>query len=117
VSSGLHGVGSSVVNALSTKLIATVKRDGFYWTQEFERGVPTTKLTKGEKVEGTGTTIRFYADDTIFEDTKLDYKWVLNYLRHQAYLTKGVKASVSDERTGQSYASFLKVVLNHMCVT
>jgi DNA gyrase subunit B len=108
VSSGLHGVGSSVVNALSTKLVATVKRNGYSWSQEFERGVPTTPLKKGEKVEGTGTTIRFYADETIFESTTFDYKWVLNYLRHQAYLTKGVKASVVDERTGKAFAFYFE---------
>jgi DNA gyrase subunit B len=108
VSSGLHGVGSSVVNALSTKLIATVKRDGYEWSQEYERGFPTTGLKKGQKISGTGTTIRFYADDTIFESTVFDYKWVIGYLRHQAYLTKGVKASVSDERTGQAYAFYFE---------
>jgi DNA gyrase subunit B len=108
VSSGLHGVGSSVVNALSTKLIATVKRDGYLWSQEYERGVPTTKLLKGEKAEGTGTTILFYPDETIFEATTFDYKWVLDYLRHQAYLTKGVKASITDERTGQAYAFYFE---------
>lgn len=108
VSSGLHGVGSSVVNALSTKLIATVKSGGYFWTQEYERGIPTTELTKGEKAEGTGTIIRFYPDGTIFESTTFDYKWVLDYLRHQAYLTKGVKASVTDERTGQGYAFYFE---------
>jgi DNA gyrase subunit B len=108
VSSGLHGVGSSVVNALSTKLIATVKRDGFAWSQEYERGVPTTEVKKGESAEGTGTTIRFYPDETIFESVAFDYKWVLDYLRHQAYLTKGVKASVVDERSGQAYAFYFE---------
>jgi DNA gyrase subunit B len=108
VSSGLHGVGSSVVNALSTKLIATVTRDGYSWSQEYEKGIPTTKLTKGEKAEGSGTTIRFYPDETIFETIKFDYKWVLDYLRHQAYLTKGVKASVTDERSGNAYAFYFE---------
>ncbi len=108
VSSGLHGVGSSVVNALSNKMIATVKRDGFVWTQEYSKGVPTTKVVKGAATKETGTSIRFYADDTIFETVKMDYAWVVNYLRHQAYLTKGVKASVADERTGQSYAFYFE---------
>ncbi len=108
VSSGLHGVGSSVVNALSTKLIATVARDGFYWSQDYARGVPTTGLVKGEKVEGTSTSIRFYPDDTVFESTDFDYKWVVDYLRHQAYLTKGVKAAVIDERNGQSHAFYFE---------
>lgn len=108
VSSGLHGVGSSVVNALSTKLIAEIKRDGFLWRQEYARGAPVTPLTKGEKIEGTGTSIRFYPDPTIFETVELNYDWVINYLRHQAYLTKGVKASVQDERTGRGYAFYFE---------
>jgi DNA gyrase subunit B len=108
VSSGLHGVGSSVVNALSNKLVATVKRDGFEWTQSYERGAPTSKVEKGAAAKGTGTTIRFYPDDSIFESVIFDYKWAVNYLRHQAYLTKGVKASVSDERTGESYAFYFE---------
>jgi DNA gyrase subunit B len=108
VSSGLHGVGSSVVNALSNKLIATVKRDGYEWTQEYERGIPVSDVKRGAKAEGTGTTIRFYPDDSIFETVKLDYKWVVDYLRHQAYLTKGVKASVRDERTGKGYAFYFE---------
>jgi DNA gyrase subunit B len=108
VSSGLHGVGSSVVNALSTKLVVTVKRDGYSWTQEYERGVPKADVKKVGKAQGSGTTIRFYADETIFESTTFDYKWVIDYLRHQAYLTKGAKASVVDERTGNSYAFYFE---------
>jgi DNA gyrase subunit B len=108
VSSGLHGVGSSVVNALSTRLIAEVKRDGYVWTHEYERGAPIGDIKRGEKTDETGTKITFYPDDTIFSETKFDYEWVVNYLRHQAYLTKGVKASVSDERTGKSYAFYFE---------
>jgi DNA gyrase subunit B len=109
VSSGLHGVGSSVVNALATKMKATVMRDGFTWTQEYETGVPKTKLIKGEPTKETGTIITFYPDPTIFKDTvEFDYKWVVDYLRHQAYLTKGVKASVTDERSGDSYAFYFE---------
>lgn len=108
VSSGLHGVGLSVVNALSTKLIATVKRDGFSWTQEYERGAPTTKVEKGEVAVGTGTIITFYPDPTVFTTVVMDYNWIVDYLRHQAYLTKGVKASVADERTGESYAFYFE---------
>lgn len=108
VSSGLHGVGSSVVNALSNKMIATVKREGFSWSQEYERGAPLSDIKKGEKTDETGTVITFYPDDTIFSETKFDYNWVVNYLRHQAYLTKGVKASVFDERTGQSYSFYFE---------
>jgi DNA gyrase subunit B len=109
VSSGLHGVGSSVVNALSTKMTAVVKRDGFTWSQEYKEGKPTTKLIKGEATKETGTIITFIPDNTIFKDgTEFDYQWVVNYLRHQAYLTKGVKASVVDERSGQSYSFYFE---------
>jgi DNA gyrase/topoisomerase IV subunit B len=108
VSSGLHGVGSSVVNALSTKLIAEVGRDGFKWTQEYERGKPTGPVKKGEATDETGTTITFYPDATIFNETNFDYDWAVNYLRHQAYLTKGVKAIVIDERTDQSYGFYFE---------
>lgn len=108
VSSGLHGVGSSVVNALSTKMEATIYRDGFIWTQEYAKGDPKTKVIKGEKTNLTGTTIKFYPDGTIFTTTEFDYEWAVDYLRHQAYLTKGVKASVRDERSGQSYAFYFE---------
>jgi DNA gyrase subunit B len=108
VSSGLHGVGSSVVNALSTKLVASVKRDGFVWTQEYTRGAPVSGVKKGEPAEGTSTTISFYPDSDIFSVTEFSYEWCVNYLRHQAYLTKGVKASVTDERSGQSYAFYFE---------
>ncbi|HVS79204.1 MAG TPA: DNA topoisomerase (ATP-hydrolyzing) subunit B [Candidatus Saccharimonadales bacterium] len=108
VSSGLHGVGSSVVNALSTKMIATVKRDGFTWTQEYAAGTPTTQLQKGEATTETGTIITFYPDPSIFTTVELKYDWIVDYLRHQAYLTKGVKASVTDERSGQRYAFYFE---------
>jgi DNA gyrase subunit B len=108
VSTGLHGVGSSVVNALSTKLVAEVKRDGYVWTQEYERGKPKTKVEKGAPTADTATTITFYPDETVFSVKDFDYKWVIDYLRHQAYLTKGVKASVVDERTGDSYAFYFE---------
>ncbi|OVE78728.1 DNA topoisomerase (ATP-hydrolyzing) subunit B [bacterium G20] len=108
VSSGLHGVGSSVVNALSTKFEANVRRDGFIWTQKYERGVPVTPVTKGEATTETGTTITFYPDDTIFVTTEFDYEGITDYLRHQAYLTKGVKASVHDERSGQAYGFYFE---------
>lgn len=108
VSSGLHGVGSSVVNALSTKFIAEVKRDGFVWRQEYAAGTPTTKVEKGEATTGTGTIITFWPDPTVFSVTELDYKWIVDYLRHQAYLTKGVKATITDERTGDSYGFYFE---------
>jgi DNA gyrase subunit B len=102
VSSGLHGVGSSVVNALSTLMIAEVVQKGQLYRIEFERGgvkVPFKKVDKTDRP--TGTSITFYPDPTIFKETvEFDYKWVTNYLRHQAYLTKGIFTSVVDERTG-----------------
>ncbi|MDO8591479.1 MAG: DNA gyrase subunit B, partial [bacterium] len=108
VSSGLHGVGLSVVNALSTSLTASVKRDGWQWSQEYSRGAPLGPVKKGEASKETGTTITFSPDETIFTTTDFDYEWVTDYLRHQAYLTKGVKASVKDERSGQSCAFYFE---------
>lgn len=110
VSSGLHGVGSSVVNALSTKLIAEVVNKGDLYRLEFAQGVPQGDLKKvGKTDRPTGTSITFYPDPTIFKETvEMDYQWVLDYLRHQAYLTKGIKASVADERTGERYAFYFE---------
>lgn len=110
VSSGLHGVGSSVVNALSTKMIAEVVRAGQLYRVEFERGKivqPLKKIGKTDRV--TGTSITFYPDSTIFKETvDFDYKWVVNYLRHQSYLTKGVFTSVRDERTQEQQAFYFE---------
>ncbi|MBQ2695174.1 type IIA DNA topoisomerase subunit B [Candidatus Saccharibacteria bacterium] len=103
VSSGLHGVGSSVVNALSTHMVAEVYRDGKTHHIEFDTGKPTTELqiTKGAP-RTSGTSITFYPDPTIFkETTTFEYDWVSNYARHQAYLTKGILITVKDERTGK----------------
>ena len=101
VSSGLHGVGSSVVNALSSHMIAEVYRDGKIYHIEFNAGKPETDLQMLGKTTKKGTCITFYPDPTIFkETTTFDYEWVSNYARHQAYLTKGVLISVLDERTG-----------------
>ncbi len=108
VSSGLHGVGISVVNALSNKLFAEVHREGYSYTQEYEKGVPKTSIKKGEKADDTGTKITFYPDETIFEVTEFDYNWVLDYLRHQAYLTKGLRTFVHDERTNKSYGFYFE---------
>lgn len=110
VSSGLHGVGSSVVNALSTKLVAEVVKDGNLYSIEFERGASKAPLKKiGKTDRPRGTAITFYPDDTIFKETvEFDYKWVVNYLRHQAYLTKGVYVSVVDERTDERAAFYFE---------
>jgi len=102
VSSGLHGVGSSVVNALSTRLFAEVKRQGYVYTQSYQIGAPDAPIKKGEKTDETGTAITFYPDASIFKETiDFDFQWVVDYLRHQAYLTKGIKTTVIDERSKQ----------------
>ncbi len=110
VSSGLHGVGSSVVNALSTKLIAEVVKNGDLYRIEFAQGATVTSLKKvGKTDRPTGTTITFYPDPTIFKETvTFDYKWVVNYLRHQAYLTKGIHTTVVDQRTGERQAFYFE---------
>lgn len=109
VSSGLHGVGISVVNALSVRLKAEVHKDGNIYTQEYEKGVPLTPIQKQGKTDDTGTTITFYPDPTIFQESvELDYEWVVDYLRHQAYLTKGLHTYVEDERTGARYGFFFE---------
>jgi len=108
VSSGLHGVGMSVVNALSSKLIAEVYKDGKIYSQTYSRGAPTSKLEITGKADHTGTTITFWPDDTIFPITLFEYEWVVDYLRHQAYLTKGVKTTVFDDRNGESYSFYFE---------
>ena len=110
VSSGLHGVGSSVVNALSSRMIAEVVQKGQLYRIEFERGATVVPFKKvGKTDRKNGTTITFYPDSTIFKETvEFDYKWVVNYLRHQAYLTKGVYVAVVDERTGERAAFYFE---------
>ena len=110
VSSGLHGVGSSVVNALSTKMIAEVVQKGELYRIEFAQGTTVAPLKKmGKTDRPTGTTITFYPDPTIFKETvTFDYKWVVNYLRHQAYLTKGIYTAVYDERTKERQAFYFE---------
>lgn len=109
VSSGLHGVGVSVVNALSEKLIAEVFRDGFHYRQEYQKGAPKTKIQKvGPTDRGNGTIISFWPDTTIMATEPFEYEWVLDYLRHQAYLTKGIKTSVVDERIKKSYSFYFE---------
>lgn len=98
VSGGLHGVGVSVVCALSTFMEAEVKRDGGVYKQEYFRGKPQGGVKKIGDSKETGTTITFDADPEIFPDIKWDPKKILQYLRHQAYLTKGVKIIFRDER-------------------
>lgn len=98
VSGGLHGVGISVVNALSTKLLTTIKRDGYVWTQEFHYGDPVTDLVRGEATTETGTTQVFYASDEIFETTEYSYETLKTRFREMAFLNKGLEIVLRDER-------------------
>ena len=108
VSGGLHGVGSSVVNALSDQLIVRVHRDGKIHEQHYKKGAPQSDLKVVGKTDHTGTEITFYPDTSIFETTKINYETVLDRLRHAAYLTKGVRTSIEDERTGNSYGFYFE---------
>jgi DNA gyrase subunit B len=108
VSGGLHGVGSSVVNALSSRLLVTIYRDGKIHEQEYERGVPKAPLKATGKTDKTGTEITFYPDETIFQEIKFNYDTILDRLRHAAYLTKGIHTSLEDEKTGKRYAFYFE---------
>ncbi|MEK7653372.1 MAG: DNA topoisomerase (ATP-hydrolyzing) subunit B [Patescibacteria group bacterium] len=98
VSGGLHGVGVSVVNALSSYLKAEVKRDGKLWLQEYSQGKPKKSIKEIGKAKGTGTKITFKPDAAIFSVLEFNLQTVLDHLRQQAYLTKGVKIVICDER-------------------
>jgi len=98
VSGGLHGVGISVVNALSTKLLMEIKTDGYVWTQEFHYGEPVTELVRGEKTDETGTSQTFYASDEIFETTEYSYQTLKTRFREMAFLNKGLEIHLTDER-------------------
>ncbi|MFZ2803949.1 MAG: DNA topoisomerase (ATP-hydrolyzing) subunit B [Patescibacteria group bacterium] len=98
VSGGLHGVGVSVVNALSTHLEARVERDGGEYVQEYKQGKPMGKVKQVGKSKNHGTTITFTPDPTIFSSVEFDLKYILDHLRQQCYLTKGIHLLVVDER-------------------
>ena len=108
VSGGLHGVGVSVVNALSTKLIATIYQNGRIYRQEYSLGVPQTELRVVGKTDRTGTEITFYPDGSILEVTTFNYETILGRLRHAAYLTKGIRTSIEDERTGERFSFYFE---------
>ena len=109
VSGGLHGVGISVVNALSEWLEVEIRRDGKVWTQRYEKGgVPTAPLTAGEKTTKHGTIIRFKPDATIFETTEFSFDTLSNRLRELAFLNKGLKIVIEDERDGRSHTFLYK---------
>ncbi|GBK62020.1 MAG: DNA topoisomerase (ATP-hydrolyzing) subunit B [Paenibacillus macerans] len=121
VSGGLHGVGVSVVNALSTKVVVEVRRDGHAYQQEYHRGVPQYDVRVIGDTEETGTKTRFYPDPEIFtETTVFDYNTLLTRIRELAFLNKGINLSLTDERTGASdsfhYEGGIKeyvIFLNH----
>ena len=108
VSGGLHGVGVSVVNALSNKLIVSVYQNGKIFRQEYAKGVPQTKLEIVGTTNKNGTEITFYPDDTIFEAITFNYDTIIDRLRHQAYLTKGVRTSIHDHKTGKRYSFYFE---------
>jgi DNA gyrase subunit B len=98
VSGGLHGVGVSVVNALSTRLEAEVKKDGYVWRQSYETGEPTTALTRGEATGETGTTITFWPDGSIFESTEWNFETLSRRLQEMAFLNRGLAITLTDQR-------------------
>lgn len=108
VSGGLHGVGVSVVNALSTKLTAVIHQNGKIHKQEYATGVPQTDLEVVGSTDKHGTEITFYPDGSIFETTTFNYDTILDRLRHAAYLTKGIRTSLTDEKTGKRYSFYFE---------
>jgi DNA gyrase subunit B len=102
VSGGLHGVGVSVVNALSDWLELEIQREGAVWEQTYEKGKPTSKLKQTGKTRKTGTKVTFHPDPTIFEKTVFSYDTLATRLREYAFLNKGLKITLNDERTEKS---------------
>ncbi|MFE6842084.1 DNA topoisomerase (ATP-hydrolyzing) subunit B [Streptomyces sp. NPDC057686] len=98
VSGGLHGVGVSVVNALSTKVAVEVKTDGHRWTQDYKLGVPTAPLAKNEETDEHGTSVTFWADGDIFETTEYSFETLSRRFQEMAFLNKGLTLSLTDER-------------------
>ena len=102
VSGGLHGVGSSVVNALSIRMEVEIRRDGHVWRQWYSRGVPQVELEKGEETDETGTTITFWADDEIFDETEYDFETLRKRFQQMAFLNKGLRIALTDERATEA---------------
>ena len=100
VSGGLHGVGISVVNALSSDLSVIVQRDGFHWSQSYKLGVPTAPLKKGEASTTTGTTVQFWPSEEIFETTDFSFEILSARFREMAFLNKSLTISLTDARAG-----------------
>jgi DNA gyrase/topoisomerase IV subunit B len=102
-SGGLHGVGASVVNALSKKLIATVRRDGYEWRQTYAKGLPQTKLEKLDAYRGHGTSIYFEPDETIFKTVHFDADEIKEHLEAMSYIHSGLKIVFKDEKKGETH--------------
>ena len=98
VSGGLHGVGVSVVNALSKRLEVEIHRDGYVWQQAYERGDPVTGVTRGEATTETGTTITFWPDEAIFESTEWSFETLSRRLQEMAFLSRGLTITLTDLR-------------------
>ncbi|MYV90455.1 DNA topoisomerase (ATP-hydrolyzing) subunit B, partial [Streptomyces sp. SID1034] len=98
VSGGLHGVGVSVVNALSSKVAVDVRTEGYRWTQDYKLGVPTAPLARNEAVEDTGTSVTFWADGDIFETTEYSFETLSRRFQEMAFLNKGLTLTLTDER-------------------
>jgi DNA gyrase subunit B len=98
VSGGLHGVGVSVVNALSARLDVEVRKDGHRWTQSYQVGAPTTALAKGEPTAETGTTITFWPDDSVFETVDWNFETLSRRLQEMAFLNRGLAITLTDQR-------------------
>ncbi len=106
VSGGLHGVGLSVVNALSESLRVEVRREGHVWTQDYQRGAPLAPLAQGEPSNETGTTISFLPDAEIFESLDFEFGTIEQRLRETAFLTRGLRIAITDERAEGHRAEF-----------
>ena len=104
-SGGLHGVGISVVNALSKQLTVLVKRDGALWTQSFERGTPVNKLVKVKSARGSGTTINFHPDPKIFNTIRFNRDWIIKHAETKSFLNSGLTIEIVDE-TSESTKKF-----------
>jgi len=102
VSGGLHGVGSSVVNALSVRMEVEIRRQGHVWRQAYSRGIPEAPLEKGEETDETGTTITFWADGEIFDSTEYDFETLRKRFQQMAFLNKGLRITLTDERADEA---------------
>ncbi|NBW29361.1 DNA gyrase subunit B, partial [bacterium] len=108
VSGGLHGVGSSVVNALSNKLIVRIYKEGKIHEQEYQKGAPKSDLKVVGKTDKQGTEITFYPDDTIFPAINFSYDQILDRLRHAAYLTKGIRTTLISEEKAKRFSFYFE---------